>query len=427
MNYGIRNMELSRAYKFRLYPDAKRQREIDERLILAQQFYNKILEKSIASYKNGETKVSMAQFNRFVREIIKEDKRYLKLYSQTRCEIEFRLLKAYKNFFRRATEKKKGRRIKVGFPRFKSRDRYDSLTYPQDNGAFSMKKDRLRVSRIGTMRIELHRSIEGKVKTMIIKREVKNYYAIFTAINEVKIPEVKDTNPVGIDLGLNNFIALSDGKTIQKPKFFKKKAKSIAKWQRIVARRTKWQGRKKAEKQSKRREDAKAHLSQEWANVTNQSNDFAHKLADHLINSGYTSFAVEKLNIQNMVKNHNLAQAIHNAAWSKTMSFLSYKAESAGKKRYEVNPDNTTQECSSCHNIKRGKEKLTLKDRVYNCFVCGLVMDRDINASINILNRATLGQRGSHAQGESVRPQREAVLEELRTDKTHPLRDAVIA
>ena len=427
MNYGIRNMELSRAYKFRLYPDAKRQREIDERLILAQQFYNKILEKSIASYKNGETKVSMAQFNRFVREIIKEDKRYLKLYSQTRCEIEFRLLKAYKNFFRRATEKKKGRRIKVGFPRFKSRDRYDSLTYPQDNGAFSMKKDRLRVSRIGTMRIELHRSIEGKVKTMIIKREVKNYYAIFTAINEVKIPEVKDTNPVGIDLGLNNFIALSDGKTIQKPKFFKKKAKRIAKWQRIVARRTKWQGRKKAEKQSKRREDAKAHLSQEWANVTNQSNDFAHKLADHLINSGYTSFAVEKLNIQNMVKNHNLAQAIHNAAWSKTMSFLSYKAESAGKKRYEVNPDNTTQECSSCHNIKRGKEKLTLKDRVYNCFVCGLVMDRDINASINILNRATLGQRGSHAQGESVRPQREAVLEELRTDKTHPLRDAVIA
>ena len=171
MNYGIRNMELSRAYKFRLYPDAKRQREIDERLILAQQFYNKILEKSIASYKNGETKVSMAQFNRFVREIIKEDKRYLKLYSQTRCEIEFRLLKAYQNFFRRIREKKKGKKIKVGFPRFKSQDRYDSLTYPQDNGSFSIEKDRLRVSRIGTMRIEQHRPIEGKVKTMTIKRE----------------------------------------------------------------------------------------------------------------------------------------------------------------------------------------------------------------------------------------------------------------
>ncbi|MCL5679893.1 MAG: transposase [Candidatus Marsarchaeota archaeon] len=181
---------------------------------------------------------------------------------------------------------------------------------------------------------------------------------------------------------------------------------------------------------SKRREDAKAHLSQEWANVTNQSNDFAHKLADHLINSGYTSFVVEKLNIKNMVKNHNLAQAIHNAAWSRSVDFLSYKAESAGMKVMKINPDNTTQECSSCHNVKRGKEKLTLKDRVYNCFVCGLVMDRDVNASINILNRATLGQRGSHAQGEKTSAVQQAPksrLEELRTDKTHPLQDAVIA
>ena len=97
-------MEVTRIYKFRIYPDVARQAEIDERLILAQQFYNKILEKSIESYKNGRTKVSMAQFNRFVKEIILEDNRYLKLYSQTRCEIEFRLLKAYQNFFRRIKE-----------------------------------------------------------------------------------------------------------------------------------------------------------------------------------------------------------------------------------------------------------------------------------------------------------------------------------
>ena len=154
-------MELTRAYKFRVYPDATRQEEIDERLILAQQFYNKILEKSIASYKNGKTKISMAQFNRFVKEIVQEDKRYLKLYSQTRCEIEYRLLKAYQNFFRRIKE---GNR-KAGFPRFRSKDRYTSIAYPQDNGSFSVKKSRLRVSRIGTMPIELHRKIEGAIKT----------------------------------------------------------------------------------------------------------------------------------------------------------------------------------------------------------------------------------------------------------------------
>ena len=132
-------MELTRAYKFRIYPDAKRQKEIDERLILAQQFYNKILEKSIASYRNGKTKASMAQFNKFVREIIQEDKRYLKLYSQTRCEIEFRLMKAYQNFFRRIRE---GNR-RAGFQRFRSKDRYKSITYPQDNGSFSIRKDTL--------------------------------------------------------------------------------------------------------------------------------------------------------------------------------------------------------------------------------------------------------------------------------------------
>ena len=120
-------MELTRAYKFRIYPDATRQAEIDERLILAQQFYNKILEKSIAFYKNGKTKVSMAQFNRFVKGIIQEDKRYLKLYSQTRCEIEFRFLKAYQNFFRRIKEENK----KAGFPRSRPRERYKATTLGQ--------------------------------------------------------------------------------------------------------------------------------------------------------------------------------------------------------------------------------------------------------------------------------------------------------
>ncbi|EQD37541.1 transposase, IS605 OrfB family [mine drainage metagenome] len=109
-------MELTRAYKFRIYPDEKRQSEINEMLVLAQQFYNKLLEKSIAAYRNGNKKVSMAQFNRFRKEIIQEDKKYLKLYSQTRCEIGYRLLKAYKNFFRRLKEGNK----KAGFPRFRS-------------------------------------------------------------------------------------------------------------------------------------------------------------------------------------------------------------------------------------------------------------------------------------------------------------------
>jgi putative transposase len=157
-------------------------------------------------------------------------------------------------------------------------------------------------------------------------------------------------------------------------------------------------------------------------------------LSDKLVNPGYTSFAVENLHIQNMVKNHNLAQSIYDASWNRFIQMLSYKAESAGLRIIKVDARNTSKECSNCGII----QEMPLSIREYNCSRCGMQMDRDINASINILNRAlnsassnfdskavkaTLGQRGSHAQEEDARPRQEAVLEELRTDKTHPLRD----
>ena len=176
---------------------------------------------------------------------------------------------------------------------------------------------------------------------------------------------------------------------------------------------------------------AKEMLSKKWEHATNQSDDFAHKLSDKLVNSGYTSFAVEDLHIQDMVRNHRLAQSIHNASWNSFINMLSYKAESAGMKVIKVDPRDTTQECNSCHYIKKGKERLTLDDKIYHRNVCGMTMDRDINASINILHKATtLGQRGSHAQGDmasAIQQELKSRIGELRTDKTHPLRDAVIA
>ena len=147
---------------------------------------------------------------------------------------------------------------------------------------------------------------------------------------------------------------------------------------------------------------------------------------------------MEDLHIQNMLKNHRLAGSIQGASWKRFIQLLSYKAESAGLGIVKVDARNTSKECSNCGNI----QEMPLSERTYICNRCGMQKDRDINASINIRNRAlnstssnfdcnavkaTLGQRGSHAQGENVRPQQEATLEELRTDKTHPLRDAVIA
>ena len=194
----------------------------------------------------------------------------------------------------------------------------------------------------------------------------------------------------------------------------KQKRKKIARWQRIVARRNKG---------SMRREQAKMGLQRTYEYSTNQSDDYLHKLSDTLINSGYTSFAVEDLNIQNMMKNHRLAGSIQDASWDRFIQLLSYKAESAGLSVVRVDARNTSRECSDCGNIR----DMPLSERTYICNRCGMSKDRDVNASINILGRATLGQRGSHAQGEDARPRQEATLEELRTDKTHPLLDAVIA
>ena len=396
-------METMRAYKFRIYPDAKRQKAIDDSISISQRLYNKLLEKTINAHKNNpDSKISQGTINQFLNEIIKENKEYLQLYAHIRVDIRNRLLKTYQNFFRRCKQKKSGAKIKVGFPRFKSKDKYNSITHIENNDSFRIEKGRLRISKIGTMRIEQHRNITGNVKTMTIKREGKEYYAIFTAERIINPPKIKDTNPVGIDLGLNSFVAMSDGIKKEKPKFAMKKEKKLAHWQRVIAKKDMIAKKQKRSKYTKNRAKAITHLQEAWSEVTNQSNDFAHKLSDELVNSGYTSFAVENLNIQNMVKNHNLAQSIQNASWNRFVQMLSYKAESAGMKVNLVDPTNTTQECSICHNIKKGEEKLTLKDRIYQCYVCGLRMDRDINAAINILKRAREGYSRSNASGDAT-------------------------
>ena len=403
MQNKIGSMETMCAYKFRIYPDAKRQKAIDDSISMSQRLYNKLLEKTIEAHKkNPSSKISRRTINQFLNEIIKEDKSYLQLYAHVRVDIRNRLLKAYQNFFRRCHQKKSGAKIKAGFPRFKSKDKFNSITHIENNGSFRIEKGRLRVSKIGTLRIEQHRNIVGNVKTMTIKKEGKEYYVIFTAEQIINPPKVEDINPVGIDMGLNNFIALSDGQTIQKPRFFKQKAKKIARWQRVVARRNKG---------SKRRNKAKLHLQKEWQSVTNQSNDFMHKLSEKLVHGGYTSFAVESLSIQNMVKNHRLAQSIQNVSWNRFMQMLSYKAESAGMKVIKVDARNTTKECSDCGNIMN----MSLSEREYICDKCGLQIDRDINASINILKRGRAGLARTYAQGDSVRLQQGATAKELRT------------
>ncbi len=390
MKGAVGYVGITKAYRYRLYPDAKRQSEVDGQVELARLLYNKLLEKARDEYRKTKSlAIKPSTFNRFLREAKAENKELSGLYSQVQREAYFRLIKAYQNFFRRVRERRAGKRVKAGFPRFRAKDRYNSITYPQFG--FSVDRERkdvnmLRVSRIGGMRIELHRPIVGNVKTLTIKREAGQYYAIFSTVNGTEPQKVRDANPVGIDMGLETFAALSDGRKITKPDFARKAERRIAKWQRITARR---------QKGSHRRDKAKRQLERKWQQVNNRAKDFVFKAVDDLIGSGYTSFAVEGLHIQNMLQNHRLARSIQGASWGRFISTLSCKAEEAGMTVTAVDARNTSQECSRCGRLNT----LSLSDRTFSC-ACGYVADRDVNAAINILNRATAGQAGSHARGD---------------------------
>ena len=201
-------------------------------------------------------------------------------------------------------------------------------------------------------------------------------------------------------MGLTTFAAFSDGTKLDKPKYARKKEKKIAHWQRVIARKDETAKRQKRDNYTKNRRKAVIRLQDAWAEVNNQNNDFIQKETTKMINSGnYTSFKMEALRLQNMMKNHCLARSIGEASWSNFRQILSYKAESAGMKVNLVNPADTTQECSNCHNVKKGKEKLALDDRIYNCHACGMIMDRDLNASKVINYRPILEKaRAGHAR-----------------------------
>ena len=234
-----------------------------------------------------------------------------------------------------------------------------------------MLDDGLFLSKNGIVKIILHRPIEGKIKTLTIQRDtVGNWYACFACQVE---PEPLPFNElaIGIDMGLECFARLSDGEGIDNPRFFRRGEKELAKAQRKLS---------KAEKgtpERAKRHRAVQHIHQR---ITNRRRNFAHQKSRELVNR-FGLIAFEDLRIKNMLQNHCLAKSISDAAWRQLIQFTAYKAENAGRVVVWVEPRNTSQKCSCCGTMV---EK-SLSVRVHDCPVCGLVMDRDQNAAINIL------------------------------------------
>jgi putative transposase len=218
------------------------------------------------------------------------------------------------------------------------------------------------------------------LKTCTIIRDIDRWFACITLTNTnttITANNIKNDSVIGVDIGLTNWITLSDGQVIDRPKFLAKSLKKIKTLQRILS---------KKKNGSKNRQKARIALAKLWRNVRLQREDYCHKVTTNLTKR-YRTIIFEKLFIGNMIKNHNLASSILDATWYKIKQLAAYKAEVY----QEVPARDTTQRCSSCGCLPDIKKKLD--DRIHKCFNCGLVMDRDHNAALNVLRKSIgLGQ-----------------------------------
>jgi putative transposase len=286
------------------------------------------------------------------------------VYSQVLQNVLKRVDKSFKTFFRGA-----------GYPRFQGRNRYDSFTYPQMG--FKLIDGKLKLSKIGLIKIKQHREIEGTIKTCTIKRDVDHWYVSFAVEVNEDIQPVTITSAVGVDVGLKSLITLSTGEQVEPPEHYRKAEEKLRAAAKSLSRK---------EKGSNNRNKQRIKVGRIHRKIRNQRKDYAHKISRILVDS-YDTIVFEKLQIQNMVKNKHLAKSISDAGWYQLMEMTKFKAEWAGKVVSLVGAHNTTQLCSRCGELV----KKSLAVRVHKCPVCGLILDRDYNAAINILNKVGQG------------------------------------
>jgi putative transposase len=355
-----------KALRYRLYPTKAQVSQLAWTLETCRQVYNSLVNDRKFQYEvNGKAPTWIEQ-KRAITAWKPSHPELSDVYSQVLQDVSKRVDLAFQAFFRRV---KAGET--PGYPRVKG-DGYDSFTYPQSG--FGFHQGKLRLSKIGDISIRQHRSIDGDIKTCTVRRINSKWFVCFSAEYEAELLP-PSTEEVGLDVGLKTFASLSNGENIENPRFFRAEEKALAKAQRKLA---------KQKRGSRERKKARKVVSRIHERVRNRRHDFVHQTARRLVNR-YGVIAVEKLNVKGMVtpitpKNHCLAKSISDASWSMFRSVLTNKAESAGRLVVSVNPAYTSQMCSGCGNIA----KKSLSVRTHRCLSCGLVLDRDTNAAVNI-------------------------------------------
>jgi len=364
-----------KAYKYRLYPSKAQELVLEQTLETCRRWYNDCLAERKKAYEKEKRSVGKFEQLRKVKELKRSDPYAANVHSHILQVVVQDLDKAFQSFFRRV---KAGET--AGYPRFKGRNRFDSFGLKEYGNGFKVDGRRVRVSGIGRLRVRWHRPIEGTVKTVRICRQAGKWYASF-ACEVVEQSLLPTGRSVGVDVGIHHLLATSDNEIVENPKWYRNAQTKLRILQRRVSRR-------KIGGSNRRKAVLSLQCQHEY--IANSRRDFLNKVTHSLI-TRYDLIALEDLQISGMVRNPHLSKSILDAGWGYLKQRLADtpaptarcgEAVEAGRQVVLVNPSYTSQDCSTPDCGLR--HDLSLADRWFEC-ACGLSIDRDVNAALNIL------------------------------------------
>ncbi len=363
------------SYKYRLQPTEAQVDVLEEQLRICRCAYNTLLGYCITQRKAGKGTPTQYNLQNLLPTMKTQTPELTTVFSQVLQNICKRIRRGFENYWARLNHG-----LKASVPHFKDRHHYRSITYPQSG--FSLRDGWLKLSKIGTLKLSQHRPIEGKVKTLTIKRTpTGKWYATFSVEVETK-PIPNREKAVGVDFGLIHLVALSDGTTYEAPKTYRHIEAQVRRASKALSEK---------KRGSKNRNKARVRLGRVYEKATNRRRDFAYKVARSIVNR-YEIVVVEDLRIDNMKRNRCLSKSVGDAGWGILRGALTYMAQRSEGVMVLVDPLNTSQTCSGCGSLV----PKDLSERVHRCPNCGLELDRDVNASRNILHKGIpLEQRES--------------------------------